>query len=179
LDIWAKEPAAADDAGSISPVNAVYADISWVGVFDDTVSAHVQQCFSDLCSARDAVYAILRQKLPGGGVITGCSLDAAVRDILIDRGYKDALKHRTGHGIDFEDHGSGVNLDSIEFPDTRPVMNGSCFSVEPGLYFSDFGMRTEINLYVRDNTPVVSGQMFYCAERDFSVPQNSLLTCTA
>ncbi len=67
------------------------------------------------------------------------------------------LFHRKGHGIDTEVHGSGVNRDSQEYPDTRCLMNGSCFSVEPGIYMNEFGMRTEINVYIRDNNAVVSG----------------------
>jgi Xaa-Pro aminopeptidase len=66
-------------------------------------------------------------------------------------------KHRTGHSIDTEVHGIGVNLDCFEFADTRPVIAGSCFSIEPGLYTDDFGMRSEINVYIENDTPIISG----------------------
>jgi Xaa-Pro aminopeptidase len=68
------------------------------------------------------------------------------------------LRHRTGHGIDQEVHGFGVNLDSVEFPDSRLLLEGSCFSVEPGVYLDEFGMRSEINVYISGGKPVVSGK---------------------
>jgi Xaa-Pro aminopeptidase len=85
-------------------------------------------------------------------------VDQRARRILIDLGYEEALRHRTGHGIDTEVHGSGVNMDSVEFPDSRLLLDGSCFSLEPGVYFPGFGMRTEIDVYIRDGTPRISGR---------------------
>jgi Xaa-Pro aminopeptidase len=66
------------------------------------------------------------------------------------------MKHRTGHGIDTQCHGSGVNIDSWEFPDPRPSLEGSCFSLEPGIYFPDFGMRTEVNVYINKGRAIIS-----------------------
>ena len=94
-------------------------------------------------------------------------MDEAVRSLLIVAGYEAALRHRTGHGIDVEVHGSGANLDSVEFPDRRLLLEGSCFSVEPGLYFPDFGLRTEIDVYIKDGVPRVSG----------GAPQKEFLLC--
>ena len=76
---------------------------------------------------------------------------------MIERGYGGALRHRTGHGIDRELHGFGVNLDSVEFPDDRLLLEGSCFSIEPGLYFEEFGMRTEVNAYLWEGRLCLSG----------------------
>jgi len=70
---------------------------------------------------------------------------------------ENSVQHRTGHGIDTDCHGSGTNLDSIEFPDNRYILEGSCFSVEPGIYFSDSGFRTEIDIYINQGKPVISG----------------------
>lgn len=154
LDMWAKES------------GGWYADISWSGFSGAQAPANIIQTFAILCRARDLVFETLMQCLGTGLPVTGAELDAAVRNYLTAAGYKTALRHRSGHGIDTDCHGSGVNLDSVEFPDHRPILEGSCFSVEPGLYFKSWGLRTEINLYILEGRPVVSG----------GIPQSGLLT---
>jgi Xaa-Pro aminopeptidase len=157
FDLWAKTPAP----------GAVYADISWVGVYGAVPPPGLEKAFADLVSAREGAWNFIRQELAAGRRPAGAEVDKKTRDLLIGLGYEEALRHRTGHGIDTELHGSGVNMDSVEFPDFRPLLDGSCFSLEPGIYFPGFGMRTEINVYIREGKPVISGQ-----ERQFS-----LLTC--
>ena len=98
------------------------------------------------------------RKLGEGNAPTGAEVDERVRSVLFEAGYGAAIRHRTGHGIDTECHGSGVNLDSIEFPDRRRMLEGSCFSVEPGLYFPRFGLRTEIDVYIAKGRSRVSGK---------------------
>ena len=163
LDIWAKDK---DDPDSI------YADISWVGVYDTAPSKDVEELFGTVCTARDVVKATIESESFGN--ITGATLDAKVRDVLIKAGHADAIRHRTGHGIDTNCHGSGVNLDSIEFPDKRKLLEYSCFSVEPGIYFDRYGFRTEIDIYIKDGKPVISGSMF--SKCPLEVPQTKLLT---
>lgn len=111
-------------------------------------------------------------------MLTGAALDLQVRSIIQDAGYGQYIKHRTGHGIDSEVHGSGVNLDGTEFPDYRHLMPGSCFSVEPGIYGQDFGMRTEIDLYIdEEGMPVVSGKKFQGGSPwGLTIPQQRILT---
>ncbi len=136
LDLWAKEPA------------GIFADISWVFYTWNKVPGTAEKVFSHVCMARDLAVSIAGNGLAGGS-ISGFDVDAGVRGFLEktkEKKYK--ILHRTGHSIDTETHGSGVNLDSIEFPDHRPILPGSCFSVEPGLYGPSFGMRTEINCFV-------------------------------
>jgi Xaa-Pro aminopeptidase len=157
LDLWAKE------AGE----GAIYADISWVGVFAAAPSAPVERAFGDLVEAREGACRFIGEELQAGRRLTGAEVDRKAREILIGRRYGEALKHRTGHGIDTECHGSGVNMDSVEFPDGRPILEGSCFSLEPGIYLAEFGLRTEIDVYIRQGAPVISG----------GKPQFSLLTC--
>jgi Xaa-Pro aminopeptidase len=154
IDIWAK----AARPGSI------YADISWVGVFGPRPPAPAAQAFAALAAARDGAVAHIADRLVSGERPTGAEVDARVRAALIGAGYGDALRHRTGHAIDTECHGSGANLDSVEFPDSRRLIDGACFSIEPGLYFPDFGLRTEIDAYVQDGRIVVSGGPI---QRDF------------
>ena len=147
LDLWAKEKGR----------GSAYADISWVGVFAERESERQRKAFGDLIAARDLAVAYIRRALASGRRPSGASVDEAVRSALIAAGYADALRHRTGHGIDTECHGSGANIDSFEFPDPRLLLDGSCFSIEPGIYFDDFGLRTEIDVYLRAGEAIVSG----------------------
>jgi phosphoesterase RecJ-like protein len=111
------------------------------------------RCMARPGRGRDEAVRYAGEALRSGLAPTGASVDERVRSALIGAGYGDALRHRTGHGIDTECHGSGVNLDSIEFPDRRLLLEGACFSVEPGLYFQRFGLRTEIDVYIRAGPP--------------------------
>lgn len=173
FDLWAKEQFARDEQGKITSEAGIYADISWVGVYDKDISPEIEKYFSQLCKARDVVFQTIENS-PSPYDITGASLDKAVREALISFGYKDFIKHRTGHGIDTECHGSGVNLDSIEFPDNRKLLEGSCFSVEPGIYLPSFGMRTEIDIYISHGKPQISGSLFL-KSKDIEIPQQHLL----
>jgi Xaa-Pro aminopeptidase len=147
FDLWAK----------FSRPGAVFGDISWVGVFAPAPSPRVEGAFRDLISAREGAVGFIAAELAAGRTPTGAMVDQKTREILISLGYAGALRHRTGHGIDTEVHGSGVNIDSVEFPDPRLLLEGACFSLEPGIYFDDFGLRTEIDVYIRGGKPVVSG----------------------
>lgn len=153
FDIWAKEP------------TGIYADISWVGYFGKSAPPQLERAFSLLARARDLVVDRVRDGLVSGKTVLGCDLDAVARASLLASFPESAIRHRTGHGIDTECHGSGVNLDSVEFPDKRRILEGSCFSVEPGVYFEEYGMRTEIDIYIKGGKPIVSG----------NEPQRSLL----
>jgi len=157
LDLWAK----------MKTLGSIYADISWLGVFGGTVPAKAQAPFAALIASRDAAVSFIAAAAAEGRRVSGAEVDAHVRGHLLSAGYAQALRHRTGHGIDVEVHGSGANLDSIEFPDHRELIEGACFSVEPGLYFEDFGLRTEIDVYIKDGRPVVSGDR----------PQTAFLLC--
>ncbi|GHU82185.1 peptidase M24 [Spirochaetia bacterium] len=161
LDLWAKE----------KTPGAMYADISWVGVYGKHSSPEAEKAFADLVLVRDGIHGFIEGELERRGKqgreLSGAEADLAAREMLKEKGYGGAIKHRTGHGIDTECHGSGVNIDGVEFPDPRPILEGSCFSLEPGIYFTGFGLRTEINVYIQNRKPVISGKE----------PQYSLLHC--
>jgi Xaa-Pro aminopeptidase len=145
FDIWAKSP------------GGIYADISWVGFTGSDIPKRTRERFSLLCDARDRAVAAIEETLNKGISPTGADIDRIVRARLLESFPPAAIRHRTGHGIDEECHGAGVNLDSVEFPDTRRILEGSCFSVEPGIYFNDEGYRTEIDVYISNGKPVISG----------------------
>jgi Xaa-Pro aminopeptidase len=156
LDLWAKEPGP----------SSIYADISWVGVYAEKAPREAETIFADLVSARDKTFAFIEQGLSSGRKLSGAEVDAYTRSLLIAGGYEKALKHRTGHGIDTECHGSGVNIDSLEFPDGRFLLEGSCFSLEPGIYLDRYGFRTELDVYIAGGKP-----------RYYGALQTSLLHC--
>jgi Xaa-Pro aminopeptidase len=148
FDLWAKF---ADQEG-------IYADISWIGYYGEEVPGEIEKPFTCLLAAREEAYCYIARELEAGRELSGAAVDEKARAVLSGAGYEKYLRHRTGHGIDTEVHGSGVNMDSIEFPDVRTILEGSCFSLEPGIYFPDYGLRTEINVYILNGKPVISGE---------------------
>jgi Xaa-Pro dipeptidase len=144
VDLWGKtggEP------------EAVYADQTWMGFLGPAPSEEVAAAWDAIVAAREAAIEATRAG-PGS---TGADADRAARAILIERGFEDAIFHRTGHGIDRDIHGVGPTLDSIEMRDDRELVPGVGFSVEPGVYLEGrFGLRTEVDVYMREDGPEVT-----------------------
>ena len=144
VDLWGKTAGEPD---------AVYADQTWMGVLGSQVPAEVQEGWEAIRDARDAAIDSIRTTAGA----TGADADRAARRVLIDRGFEDAIFHRTGHGIDRDIHGVGPTLDSIETRDERRLVPGIGFSVEPGVYLEGrFGLRTEVDVYMREDGPEVT-----------------------
>ncbi|MBO5137189.1 MAG: aminopeptidase P family protein [Spirochaetaceae bacterium] len=178
LDIWAKEKIASDEKGVCSSNNAIYADISWVGIFGSP-SLQQQTMFEAIKAARNKALIAINEAVATNKEISGLQIDKIVRQEIDSLGYGSLIRHRTGHGIDTKCHGYGVNLDSVEFPDDRNLLIGSCVSIEPGIYTAEYGMRTEIDLYIDyEGKPVVSGQRFNSRYKNRlpEIPQKQLLT---
>ena len=157
LDIW----------GRMDSPDSVYADIAWVGTLS-APSSETKRVFEIVARARDEVFEFLSKAIETRQTVSGADADRVARAILHQSGFGAHIKHRTGHSIGAEAHGYGVNLDSEEAVDDRSIVEGSCFSIEPGLYLPSFGMRSEINVYVHDGRAVISG----------GVPQQDLLSLT-
>jgi Xaa-Pro dipeptidase len=147
FDVWAKE----------KTPGAVYADISWVGVCAAAPSALQAGVFEAVRDAREAAVSLLEARLAQGRAVTGAEADRAAREVLASRGFGGGIRHRTGHSIGARVHGYGVNLDSVEFPDERALPEGACFSVEPGVYLEELGMRTEIDCIIHGGALHISG----------------------
>lgn len=140
IDLWARQ---ANDP------HAVYADITWVGYVGKTVPKKHADTFAIVVKARDATVAFVTQKFKDRKPVRGYEADKIARDVITKAGYGDRFIHRTGHSIDTNVHGDGANLDDFETHDTRTILLGTGFSVEPGIYVpGDFGMRSEIDCYV-------------------------------
>ncbi len=146
LDAWAKA----------KRPGAVYADYTQVGFLGSAAPEAHRQAFDAVREARDRAIAFVRDSLRSGRAPRGCDVDDAAREVLRARGWGDLFIHRTGHSIGEEVHGNGVHLDNLETRDERSLLDGTLVSVEPGVYFQSFGMRTEVNLLVNGGTAVVT-----------------------
>jgi Xaa-Pro aminopeptidase len=109
--------------------------------------------------ARDAGVEAARSAVQAGRAMRGCDIDAAVRGVIEAEGFGEHFVHRTGHSIGAEVHGNGANIDGYETPDTRRLLPGTCFSIEPGIYLhGELGVRSELNVFVEERDIVVTGQ---------------------
>ena len=89
--------------------------------------------------------------------IQGWQVDDEARGHIAAAGFGDAFVHRTGHSIGEEVHGNGANMDNLEMRDERPVIPSTCFSIEPGIYLPEFGVRSEIDCFVEDAGAAATG----------------------
>ena len=139
IDLWCKEP----ESGS------VYADITRVGVAAERPTERQEEIFRIVWRAqRDATDFVI-DRFQKKRRVEGWEVDEVARKVIAKAGYGDKFIHRTGHSIDQSLHGSGAHLDNLETHDVRPILAGTCFSVEPGIYIDgEIGIRLEYDLYV-------------------------------
>ena len=147
LDLW----------GKLAKPGSVYADITWVAYTGRAVPAEMAQAFDTIARARDTAVATVQSALDAGQYARGCDVDRAARGVLEQAGYGEAVLHRTGHSLGESVHGNGAHLDDYETRDQRQLLPGSGFTIEPGLYFPTFGVRTEINVVIMGEQARVSG----------------------
>ena len=149
VDIWAKQ-----DVPS-----SIYYDITWTGTIGRAPSAREQEVFTAVRDARDAAIAVVEQAFAQGRAVAGWEPDRAARAVITAAGFGPYFTHRTGHNIANEIHGSGAHLDDFETHDIRRILPNTCFSVEPGIYLEDFGVRSEINMLTSVGAAVVTGRV--------------------
>jgi Xaa-Pro aminopeptidase len=149
IDIWAR----------LNRDATVFYDITWTGVVDREPTAQEQAIFITVRNARDAAIAKVKQAFTAGKPIAGWEPDDAARAVIRDAGYADSFTHRTGHNIATEIHGNGAHLDNLETHDERLLLPHTCFSVEPGIYLKDFGIRSEVNMMTGDREARVTGRV--------------------
>jgi Xaa-Pro dipeptidase len=147
LDLW----------GKIGDRGAVFADITWMGYTGSTVPERFARAFATVAAARDAAVDLVQQAARNGRELRGWEVDRAASSVLKDAGYADQILHRTGHSLGESVHGDGVNMDDYETHDDRRLLPGTGFTIEPGVYFKDFGVRTEINMIVGPRDAAVTG----------------------
>lgn len=147
IDLWARGKGPRD----------VYADITWVGYCGEKPPAKVQEVFEVVSGARDVGLAVVEQAFRDGRTLQGWEVDRAVRDFIWSKGYGERFVHRTGHSIGTSVHGDSANLDDLETHDTRTLIPGLAFSIEPGVYLPDegLGVRCEIDVFLAPDGPKV------------------------
>ena len=135
---------------------SVYADITWTAYVGDEPPERHRQVFDIVLGARDAALGFLQDTHAAGEAVQGWQVDDVARRYIAERGYGDYFTHRLGHSIYHTVHGEGVNLDNFETHDTRRVIPGVGFSIEPGIYLPEFGVRSEIDAYMSEDGPYAS-----------------------
>jgi Xaa-Pro aminopeptidase len=138
IDLWAK----------LDKPRAVYSDLTWTCFTGSAVPARHIEIFNIVAAARDAAIERVRSAFARQEALQGWQVDQAAREVIDHAGYRDAFCHRTGHSIGEETHGNGANMDNLETREERLVLPRTCFSIEPGIYLPEFGIRSEVDVFI-------------------------------
>jgi Xaa-Pro aminopeptidase len=138
IDLWCK----------LDKPRAVYSDLTRVGFVGRDVPEKYTRIFNIVAAARDAGIDCVRQAFATKRPLTGAEVDDATRAVIDRAGYGQYFTHRTGHNIGQEVHGNGAHIDGLETRDDRRIMPRTCFSIEPGIYLPEFGVRSEVDVYI-------------------------------
>jgi Xaa-Pro aminopeptidase len=149
LDLWGKLPVP----------GAVFADITWVGFTAQQVPDRYAKAFEAARDGRDAAVALVKEAAAAGRELRGFEVDRACRTVIERAGFGTDFIHRTGHSLGTEVHGNGVHMDDYETHDERRLIPGTGFTIEPGVYTADFGVRTEINMVIGEREATVTGPL--------------------
>ena len=147
LDVWGKTKAA----------GSVYYDITWVGYLGAKAPEKMAKIFGIVHDARDKAIELIQSSVAAGKPLQGWQVDKAARKVIEKAGYGKYFFHRTGHNIGQTVHGNGVNMDGLETHDVRHLIPGTCNSIEPGIYLPEFGIRSEVNMYIGEKEARVTG----------------------
>ncbi|MFO7446617.1 MAG: Xaa-Pro peptidase family protein [Ignavibacteriaceae bacterium] len=147
IDLWAK----------VNKESGVWADITWNGYMGDTIPEKYVKIFNIVAEARDKAFSLVEERYKAGKEVRGFEVDDAARKVISDAGYGEYFIHRTGHSITNDLHGSGAHMDNFETKDERLILPSTSFSIEPGIYLpGDFGVRSEIDVYVTPDGKVIA-----------------------
>ena len=149
IDLWGKLP----------KPGAVFADITWVGFTGSAVPDRYVKAFNAARDGRDAAVALVRQAIADARELRGFEVDRACREVIERAGFGAEFIHRTGHSLGTDVHGNGVHMDDFETHDERRLIPGTGFTIEPGVYTPEFGVRTEINMFIGKGEALVTGPM--------------------
>jgi Xaa-Pro aminopeptidase len=148
IDLWAK----------VNRPEAVFFDITWVGYCGQDIPPLIQKVFEVVRDARVSACSFVAKEIEAGNRIAGFQVDDVARGHIAKHGYASNFVHRTGHSIGTEVHGAGANMDNFESHDERFLIPNTCFSVEPGIYLPEFGIRSEVNVFVESGRAYVTGE---------------------
>jgi len=147
LDVWGKK----------KTPGSVYYDITWVGYLGAKVPEKYAKVFGIVSEARDKAVDLILKNIAAGKPLQGWQVDKAARDVIEKAGYGKYFFHRTGHSIGEKVHGNGANMDGLETHDVRHLIPRTCTSIEPGIYLPEFGIRSEVNMYIDEHEARVTG----------------------
>jgi Xaa-Pro dipeptidase len=147
LDVW----------GKMKTSRSVYYDITWVGYLGAKVPDKIAKVFKVVRDARDKAVDLIRTNIAAGKPLQGWQVDKAARAVIEKAGYGKYFFHRTGHNIGESVHGNGANMDGLETRDVRHLIPKTCTSIEPGIYLPEFGIRSEVNVYIDEREARVTG----------------------
>ncbi len=149
LDVWAKQ----------NKPGSVYYDVTWTGFLGDDPPEKIQQIFDIVRTARDRAVETVQTAVRQGRKLCGWEVDRVARDFIEQSGYGNCFLHRTGHSIGETVHGNGANIDNLETRDEREIIPLTAFSIEPGIYLPEFGVRSEVNVFVGEREARVTGSV--------------------
>jgi Xaa-Pro aminopeptidase len=138
IDLWAR----------LNRPKAVFSDITKMGYVGSSVPEEYVKIFDIVAAARDAAIDLIRDRFAAGKELRGWEVDDAARKVIEKAGYGQYFVHRTGHSIGEDLHGNGTHMDNLETHDNRLVLPDTLFSIEPGIYMDEFGVRLEVNVFV-------------------------------
>ena len=147
LDVWGKK----------KTPGSVYYDVTWVGYLGAKVPEKYTKVFRVVREARDKAVELILSSIAAGKPLQGWQVDKAARGVIEKAGYGKYFFHRTGHSIGESVHGNGVNMDGLETHDVRHLIPRTCNSVEPGIYLPEFGIRSEVDVYIDEREARVTG----------------------
>jgi Xaa-Pro dipeptidase len=149
IDMWAK----------LDRPESVYYDITWTGYGGANPPSEIENVFGIVREARDRAVRCVQSAVTAGQELHGYQVDDAAREYIREQGFAEYFFHRTGHSIGTEVHGTGANMDNLETHDERKIIPWTCFSVEPGIYLPAFGIRSEVDVFVDEQSARVTGEM--------------------
>lgn len=146
-----------DAVTKLAKPKAPAVDLTWVGYVGETVPPEYVKIWNIVFDAQQAAFNFVRDAFRNKRVITGAQVDDVAREAIRKAGYADQFLHRTGHSIGEEGHGNGANIDNLETRDSRRLIPGTAFSIEPGIYLEGkFGIRSEIDVYVSEDDAIIT-----------------------
>jgi Xaa-Pro aminopeptidase len=146
-----------DAVTKLAKPKAPAVDLTWVGYVGETVPEKYVKIWNIVFDAQQSAFNFVKTSFQNHKVIKGAEVDDIARGVIRKAGYADQFLHRTGHSIGEEGHGNGANIDNLETRDTRVLIPGTAFSIEPGIYLAgDFGIRSEIDVYVSENDAIIT-----------------------
>ena len=147
LDVW----------GKLKTPGSVYYDVTWIGYLGKKVPKKYAKVFRAVSNARDKAVDLICSSAAAGDPLQGWQVDKAARTVIEKAGYGKYFFHRTGHNIGESVHGNGANMDGLETHDVRRLIPRTCTSIEPGIYLPEFGIRSEVNVYIDERSARVTG----------------------